>query len=236
MRYLLLLIGLITSCCIVAQNPVVMDTTAAHYFEGSLEFNVELSGSQKEFLMENQPNNQLAMHIKDNNYIVNLAGGMYPKTFMYVADSNYEYSIDNLNQRAFRISSYSAKKPIAKRQPAVFTGKTEVVKGIKVVEGKQATVKDFECQIYEVRTDSTQVLFYVTDEYRVNYPLFKNEKRAQASFLVPGLEGRIPLKTINKQKGITSVTTAIKITARTFNKSQFLIPEGYEVKQRDVRF
>jgi hypothetical protein len=198
-------------------------TRAQAPFEGTLSFSVELSGQDAERLKVNEPNNKLTMHMKEGNYIVLLQGGMYPKTMMFLADSNYEYSIDQANQRAFRFSSYSEKNENFARPVATPTGKT-------------ATVLGMVCQEYQMKSDGSEFLFYVNDAYRANVKAFPPKARTKASFLIQGLDGRIPLKTIKKDPTITVTTTVVKITPRTFEASQFLIPEGFEVKNRDYRF
>ncbi|MDX1906337.1 MAG: hypothetical protein SF053_04825 [Bacteroidia bacterium] len=204
---------------------VLASADAQSFFEGSLQFEVAYTGPQAATLKENEPNTQLTMHLRAGDYIVLLSGGQAPKTFMFVADSNYEYSIDMANQRAYRNSIYSDQNtgPAPKVETAVATGKQLEVAGVL-------------CEEYQLRTAEAVTLFYVNDQYRVDKTLFPPKPRTKASFLVPGLEGRIPLKTIRKQPDLTVTTTCKKITPRTFDPKQFLIPQGYEVKGRDYRY
>ena len=58
------------------------------YFEGSLNYTVEFKGEQAAQLKQNEPNTKVRMFIKDADYIVQLSGGRYPKTFVFIADSN----------------------------------------------------------------------------------------------------------------------------------------------------
>ena len=198
----------------------------APYFEGSLAFEVEFKGQLAPMLKENEPNTKLLMHLKDADYIVQLSGGRYPKTFIFVADSNVEYSMDMANKRAFRYSSYAdLSKEGAKTAPpkAVPTGKKEQVHGIW-------------CEEYRVVADESQFLYYVNDEYRVNLARFPSNAQSKASFLANGLEGRIPLKTIKRQQGLMAITTLTKATPREFDKEQFQIPPNFLVKNRDYRY
>ncbi len=207
-------------CTTVAQNPT---TEATPYFEGSVEYKVTVEGSEKEILFENEPNTQMAMHIKDGDYIVNLAGGRYPKTFMFIADSNYEYSVDMNNKRAFRVSVYNHYKPMWVRPPALPTGEKEMLNGV-------------ECDIYEVKTDTSYSKIWASEKYRVNTEFYKNKKRAQANYLLPGLDGKIPLKSIKKEKGLTTTLVMTKITPTKFRKVQFTIPPDFVIKNRDNRW
>ncbi|MFN0202325.1 MAG: DUF4412 domain-containing protein [Bacteroidia bacterium] len=206
-------------------NPPVKADSVVDSFEGTLEYVVEIKGPESGFIMENEPNTRMQMHIKDNNYIVKLLGGRYPKMFMYVADSNYEYSLDLKDKRAFRASAYNNKemKPMAKRPAAKPTGKVEKVNGI-------------ECQIYQSEHDSAKFTFYVSDKYRVNKRLFKVNTRAQANYLVNGLNGRIPLKIIKREKGLMMTTTLKSIKPEKFEPEQFRIPPDFTVYKMDRRY
>lgn len=203
---------------LAAQEPPVP------YFEGSLQFLIELKGSNSGMILENEPPNKMLMHIKGGDYIIQLHGGKYPKTAMFVADSNYEYTVDMASKFAYRYSPYydrvssNRKPPVAKA-----TGKTQEIKGLL-------------CEEYKMKRDSTIFTYYVHDDYRVNTTLFPQKPRAKASFLIKGLDGRIPLKTIKQQKGLIVTTLLAKATRREFDKSQFMIPPGFKVKKRDYRF
>lgn len=203
----------------IAQSP----EQPISYFEGSIEYKVSVEGADKAILFENEPNTQMAMHIKDGDYIVNLIGGRYPKTFMFIADSNFEYSIDMNNKRAFRVSIYNHFKPMWVRPPAIPNGETETINGVL-------------CDVYEVKTDSSYTKIWASEKYRVNTDFYQNKKRAQANYLLPGLEGRIPIKTIKKEKGLTSTITMSKITPIKFRKEQFTIPPDFVIKNRDNRW
>ncbi|MEZ4829390.1 MAG: DUF4412 domain-containing protein [Bacteroidia bacterium] len=197
----------------------------AGFFEGSIQFEVQMKGPKADELKENKPNNQLLMHLKEGNYIVQLSGGEYPKTFIFIADSNYEYSIDMANQRAFRFSSYSdLNKPEPEEAP------------VAKATGNQAEVNGTICDEYKLRKGNALFTYYVCDKYRINTTLYPHNTRAKASFLAAGLDGRIPLKTVMQEPGLTVVTTVTKVTPKPFDSEQFRIPAGFEVKKRDYRY
>lgn len=195
------------------------------YFEGTLQFLVELQGPTAGLIMENEPNTKLQMHLKDGDYIINLFGGKYPKTMMFVADSNYEYTVDMANQVAYRFSPFYDRVREGQEEKAIAkpTGRTQEIKGVL-------------CEEYQMRHDSTFFSFFVNDEYRINTSLYPDKPRAKISFLIEGLEGRIPLKTIKKQKGLTVTTTVSTISPKAFDPEQFHFPKSFKVKQRDYRF
>ncbi|MEM6343720.1 MAG: DUF4412 domain-containing protein [Bacteroidota bacterium] len=216
---------LIFSLFLIATTSLV----AQDFFEGSIHFKVQMSGAEAEMLALNKPNNEMNMHLRGGSYIVQLYGGEYPKQFMFVADSNFEYSIDMSNQRAYRFSPHSDinrnthKNEKKKEYIAQPTGKTETINGV-------------ECEEFKLVKEGVVFFYYVNDQIRVDLAAFPQPCRAKASFLVDGLDGRIPLKTIRKTKAITVITTADKVTSREFDDSQFLIPADFEVKMRDYRY
>jgi hypothetical protein len=202
------------------------DLWAQDFFEGSLVFEVKAEGPQAEMMAVNEPNDKLTLHLNPTgDYIVHLSGGRYPKVFMFLADSNYEYSMDMANRRAFRFSSH-----------ADLNHKTDTLDLRARPTGRADTVKGVTLQEYVLRKPGEQFLFYVSDDYRVNKAAFPPDCRAKASFLAEGLEGRIPLKTIKKTKDITVTTTLTGLKPQTFSKDQFMIPPGFEVKGRDYRY
>ncbi|MDX2283329.1 MAG: hypothetical protein NW241_04170 [Bacteroidia bacterium] len=198
---------------------------AQAFFEGTLLFEVRMEGPQAALIQENEPNTGMTMHLRGGDYIVNLTGGRYPKTFLFIADSNYEYSVDAQNRAAYRYSAYGditrEAEPIpVKAQP---TGKTDSVAGVL-------------CKEYLVKTGDATFLYYVSDQYRADLSRFPDSPRTKAGFLAPGLEGRIPLKTIKRQPGLTVTTTVKKITPATFKPEQFRVPSSFTVKKRDYRY
>ncbi|MEM7367564.1 MAG: hypothetical protein AAF587_03115 [Bacteroidota bacterium] len=198
------------------------------YFEGSISFGVDLKGASASQIKENEPNDKLLMHLKDADYIVQLSGGRYPKTFIFVADSNREYSMDMVNKRAFRFSAHSDMNVDRK-------GEEEPIP-VAEPTGKELEVAGVNCQEYKMNKADAQFLFYVSDRFRINTALYPNRPNAKVSFLAQGLQGRIPLKTIKRQKGLMVITTANKISPRKFDKEQFRIPPNFEVKNRDYRY
>jgi hypothetical protein len=96
-------------------------------------------------------------------------------------------------------------------------------------------VAGVECEEYKVEKPNRTILYYVSDKYRVNTKLFKGKTRAHASFLTKGLNGRIPLKTIQKTNNLQITTTATKIQPQKLQKEQFRIPNGWKVSGLDLR-
>jgi len=196
------------------------------YFEGSLKFSVEYSGDLAEMLEQNEPNDELLMHIKGGNYIIQLSGGRYPKTFLFIADSNYEYSVNMSEKLAFRYSKYTDRTIEAQDEPDPIAKPT----------GKQKEVNGILCDEYRLATPKTIFYYYTNDAYRVNVDAYPEEPRSKVTWLAKGLEGRIPLETIKKQKNLMVKTTLLSLNTREFSLSQFMIPPGFKIKGRDYRF
>lgn len=198
---------------------------AQDYFEGTLQYEVQMDGPEVEALMLNKPNTKMTMHLKGGDYIVRIFGGEYPKLFLFVADSNYEYSMDMANKRAFRYSPHTDLSKAKEENPpqAKATGETQTVNGI-------------ECQEYRMEKKGSIFYYYVNNAYRVDIAAFPDPCRAKAAFLANGLEGRIPLKTIKKTKSLTVVTIVKAVQKREFDAEQFRIPVDFEMKNRDYRY
>ena len=193
------------------------------FFEGTMNYQVKFSGPVADDLKLNEPNNTLELHIKDGSYIVNLKGGRYPKTFLYLNDKDVEVSINMQEKKAYKYSPHSDLNRENKEIPvAEFTGKTAEVHG---------TI----CDLYRMKKENAHFLFYVSDDYRVDLNFYEGKKRAKPFFLVKGLEGRIPLKIVKKTSDLTVITLIKKINPREFDPVQFELPEGFEIGNRDYR-
>ncbi|MEL6132707.1 MAG: hypothetical protein AAFR59_05005 [Bacteroidota bacterium] len=204
----------------------VFAQTRDSFFEGTVRYKIEFKGANAEMIKRNKPNDKMTIHIKDADYIVQLGGGMYPKTFLFIADSNYQFSIDMSNRAAYRYSAHSDMAKTEKDEGDVSAKPT----------GGTLTLNGIECQEYRMVKDGTEFLYYVHDDYRVDVGAYPANTRSKASWLAPGLEGRIPLRTIKKQKGLSVLTDLVSIGEASFELDQFRIPPGFKVKGRDYRF
>lgn len=192
----------------------------AEPFEGSVRYTIRLSGKEAAELGELKPANRMDMHIRKDDFIIHLYGGQKPKTFLYIGDSNHTYIIDAANLRAFRKDYFvdtTTTVPVA-----VATGTTEMV-------------KNYECKVYKVDRPERITYYYVNDDFRVNTDYFKDQDEAKANFLTEGLDGRIPLKTIIKEPGLTTEIELVSIEKKTLDKENFLIPASFKLKGRDPR-
>lgn len=221
---------------LLSLSVAAQDLPYSDFFTGTFNFEVEYKGPAANFLKENEPNNKLQMHITDGSYIVNLMGGRHPKTFIFVPDSNFTYSMDVATKRAFRRSAHTDVARGKKLPKAEFTGKTVTLEGIGVQTGDTKVKQDIECQIYKCEKEDGLFYFYVNEDYRTNRSLYRTKRGAQASFLISGLDGMIPLKTVKKTKDLTVTTYVKSIKAKEFNPIQFTIPPDFTVHKRDYRF
>ena len=196
------------------------------FFEGTISYDVAFSGSESPFIEANQPNTHLDMHLKGANYIITLKGGQYPKTFLFIADSNREYLVEASKGTAYKFSKFSDR---------IYHEELDEEPKAKGI-GKKAEVNGILCDIYLLKLPDTHFAYYVNDDYRVDLSAFPDNCNSNASFLVNGLEGRIPLKTIKKQKGLTVTTTYEKIKEQEFDPKQFRIPSSFKVLNRDYRY
>jgi hypothetical protein len=191
-------------------------------FEGSISYAIRVSGKDAQAFLENEPPKKMDMHIKEDNYIINLSGGRIPRTMLFIGDSNETYIIDAANRRAFMETYYV---DTVKFVPsAVATGKVVDIKGIS-------------CKEYMVDKPKIQekIFYYVNDQYKVDVALFAGKTEAKADFLTKGLDGRIPLRKVMKTPNITTELDLITITKKVHEPENFMIPKGIKVKKRDPR-
>ena len=67
---------------------------AQNYFEGSVTYNITLSGDDANAIMENNPPKKMDMHVKDDNFIIQLYEARVPRTFLFIGDSSHTFGID----------------------------------------------------------------------------------------------------------------------------------------------
>lgn len=195
------------------------------YFEGTITYEVKFSGDAAENLQVNEANDELVIHMKDGDYIINLKGGRYPKTFMYVNKKDIEYSVDVSEKKAYIYSPHTdLNRETHKEEPPIaqYTGKSAEVNGIM-------------CDIYRMKKEDDFFTFFVSDQYVADLRFFEGKKRAKPLFLVKGLDGKIPLKIIRKTPNLTVITTVKQFTPRSFSAEQFELPVDFEVSKRDYR-
>ncbi|MCI4671415.1 MAG: hypothetical protein MRZ79_24955 [Bacteroidia bacterium] len=196
------------------------------FFEGTLQFSVEFKGEQADLLKQNEPNDEIIMHIKEGDYIVQLRGGRYPKTFIFMADSNHEYSVNFKEKLAFKYSKYTDRTLVDKNKEKPSAKPT----------GKQKEINGILCEEYRMATPKTVFYYYVNDAYVVDLAKYPDRPRTKASWLAEGLEGKIPLQTVKKQKDLVVKTTVKSVKTKDFDPRQFQIPKGFKVKGRDYRY
>ena len=192
-------------------------------FEGTVKYNVRVTGkASQEYLMNNPPTG-IMMHIKEDNFIVKLTGGRIARTFLFIGDSNHTYVVDIPNKRYFQRTYYAD---------------TSGYVPVAAPTGKSIKVKGYDCQEYKVvRKDRKEIdLFYVNEQFKVDTTLFDTLDGAKADFLVPGLGGHIPLMKVIKTPNLTTSVELAAIKGEEFPIEAFGIPKGFSnKKKRDPR-
>lgn len=196
---------------------------SAQSFEGTVKYNVRVSGRASQDYLKDNPPTGLMMHIKEDNFIVKITGGRVARTFLFIGDSNHTYIVDVPNKRYFLRTYYAD---------------TSNYIPVAAPTGKTLKVKGYSCQEYKVaRKDRKEIdLYYVNDEFKVDSTLFADKDGAKADFLVPGLGGRIPLMKVIKTPNLTTSVELSMIKREDFPMAAFGIPEGFSnKKKRDPR-
>jgi hypothetical protein len=237
---ILLLIGLLPAA-IFAQGGAYGEEE--DYFIGSITYSFEGEGLAKTLLKYTNPIQYMRMHIRKGDYIVHLYGENdyqrhdrdllkpFPTTRMFLADSNRMYTLDMDLGVAYKHEVYD--NPIKDRPKAEPIGDTVTIKGYQcagyryIIPGHKHKWGDLKEQ-----DPADTVTLYVTDSIKVNKAYYKGKDQAKASFLVRGLEGRIPLKTIRENRKRKITIKAIKVKRRKLSKKQFRIPPNIKVTER----
>ena len=193
--------------------------TIGKYFEGSILYSVQYSGVMEEFWRNNKVPTSVLIHIKDGDYIVHLFNTKFPTTYLYINDSDKTYILDLKNDRAFTKSKVKIEPEPPIAEPINDT----------------TTILGYKCKAYKVVKKDETIIYYVSDEIRVNLEYFKGKKNAKAFFLTRGLDGRIPLKMIRKFYDSTVISTATKITWKKYKSTQFRLPPGIKILGYDFR-
>lgn len=188
-------------------------------FEGKIHYVIRVTGKTAADFMLMEPPTQMDLYLKDDNFIIFESGGQKNKMFLFIGDSNHTYVVDAPNERYF-MKDY-------------FVDTTDT-NPVAVPTGKSLTVYGTPCKEYKVKYPDRVTFFYVSDNYRVNPDLYANKNEAKASFLVPGLEGRIPLKTKNVTPELTFEVECSKIELKKFELSYFRIPSHFKRKTRST--
>ncbi len=192
-------------------------------FEGTVKYNVRVTGKAAQDYLVNEPPTGIMMHIKEDNFIVKLTGGRIARTFLFIGDSNHTYVVDIPNKRYFQRTYYAD---------------TSDYKPVVAPTGKTLKVQGYTCEEYKVsRKDRKEIdLYYVNDDFRVDTTLYAEHDGAKADFLVPGLGGRIPLMKVIKTPDLTTSIELALIKEEDFPMEAFRIPDGFSSKKkRDPR-
>ena len=193
---------------------------AQSFFEGSLSYSISLDGKIAEDLNSNKPAQKMDMHIKGGDFIVQLYEARIPKTFLFISDSNHTYVVDAANQTYFLRDYYY--------DPDTVVPTAQIVKDTAHIMGHI-------CRIYRVEKKGMVTYYYAPDDLRVDTRLYKGKDEAKANFLIEGLEGRIPLKTVIKKPGFETTILVTSIKPKVLAPNNFRIPGSFERKIRDRR-
>ena len=197
-----------------------------NYFEGMIYSKITLGGKYGQAFIENKPNTQMVMMIKEGDYIVNLSGGQRPVSRIFIADSNRMYIMDPKNKTAFKNEGNITMQKKLKKDTTVYVA-IPTYDSLKILGNI--------CYGFLIKKKDEEIKVYITPKYRVNLAHYNGKKNADAMFVTPGIYGCIPLKTIRITKDLTTEITVTKISEKSLDKKGFGIPPDWKVDYRDYR-
>jgi hypothetical protein len=198
-------------------------------FEGRVSYDVSYTGPLAETIEITEPPKKMDMLFKDGDFIIHTYGGAFPKTLLYINDSNRTYVLDMKKGEAYRGEKY--KRRFKKPLKATPTGDSlKILKhwcyGYKVERPGNAKLK----------IPAATITLYITGKYRVNLDYFKDRTRSQAYFLLGGVQGCIPLKVIIKEPTLTTENTAVLVQQAKYQTENFRLPQGIKLRRGlDIR-
>lgn len=225
----LLMMGLPMAGVAQSAQPAKPSAATGPWFEGSLTYEVTFKGTSAADYDLLKPNTKMDMHIRNGDFIVQMYGGAFPKTLLYINDSNRVFLVDMANKRIFRRERFRRRQADAPK--AVPTGDSVQLAGVWC---KGYTF--FVAADAKTRRAATTTTLYASPKYRVNMSYFDGDKdRSQAYFLVDGLDGMIPLKIVVKTDELETTSLAYKVTPRALPAANFRLPEGFDRANVDYR-
>jgi hypothetical protein len=189
-------------------------------FEGTIKYRIDLTGVDAPNYIMMKPPQKMDLHIKGNNFVINLYEGQFPDTKLFIGDSDRVYTIDMKNKIIFKNDKFYS---------------TDTIPPVATFTGDSARVNNEMCEIYKVKKNGEYITYYVSNKYKVNTELYADTKNADIHFLTKGLDGRIPLKIIRKTENLTITSTYFALEPKTLDQVNFMLPEGFTYKKRDNR-
>lgn len=198
-------------------------------FEGRISYEISYTGPIAELMETAEPPKKMDMLFKDGDFIIHTYGGGFPKTLLYINDSNRTYVLDMKKNEAYRGEKYKRRF----KQPLKATPTGDSLKILK-----------HWCYGYKVqrpgnpkrKIDPATITLYITGKYRVNLDFFKDRTRSQAYFLLDGLQGCIPLKIVIQEPKLTTENTAVLVQGGKYQTENFRLPQGIKLRRGvDIR-
>lgn len=222
---------LLSVFCAQAQDNTLQ---AGKDFEGSIFFNVNVSGPMAHKVKEISSIERMVWHMKGASYIIITIPKQKPQpqrnqptttteentTRMYIADSNELYTLDLRNRRAFL-------REHAPEKVGTIPTATPISDSVEVA--------GFMCYGYQVQKKNQTVTYYVCPQFRINPALFKDKNESRIAYVTKGLDGYIPLKIIKASKNLTTTITATQVQQRELDDREFRIPPGFKIEPFDYR-
>jgi len=193
-------------------------------FEGTIEFNFNLSGEKSEQLSQAFPSH-LTLKIKGKKMLGKTTGGQLSKMFsgyIFDGESNSVYLLSPALETAMKIQSTEGASPTEGNQ------KVEIVN-----TGETATLAGHKCTKYianEEEGKKGKIVIWATTDFNVEKP--KDLGNLTGNMFMKGVDG-FPLKVVTSQEGIEIKMEVSEVRKEKIDPSSFEIPAGYRVQPID---
>ncbi len=191
-------------------------------FEGTIDFQIGVSGEDIEQMKKNFPTN-LTLKIKENKMFGKNTGGELSKMFsgfIFDGDENSIYLLSPALQTAMKVQSTQASSESAPKVEVTKTTETTTIAGhsctkyiLKESEGRKGTIE-----------------IWATEDFNVEKP--KDLGNLTGNMFMQGIDG-FPLKVVTSQEGTEIKMEVREVRKETIDPSNFILPSGYRVQPLD---
>lgn len=193
-------------------------------FEGSVTFNVKISGKEFDKYSKAFPES-ITLKIKGHNMRGKTSGGQITSLmsgFIFDGDHKTAYVLSDAFQTAFKLKSADFNDDSKSHSTKFNISMTEETMNIVGYECRKYIAKDEE--------KKTEIEIWATDDFTISKPT--NLANITGNIFLEGVDG-FPLKVITNQNETTMLVEVADLRKEPIDGSAFELPSGYRVQDFD---